>query len=186
MRDSLFNTDSGSSSSSSLSRCSLHRRLASSAVPKKPPLLLPALSASPMSSCRDVPKACALSSANALQQHFQHGESSQVSQNQADQEIPQWPATLNKHAKFSFMRSQPLTGSFCNWSILTAAALGIVNPAHNLERCSSANNDIRAGALSTAVADEERLWCLPVAGQLAIAVALQPCGVLTDNALHAP
>lgn len=80
MRDSLFKTDSGSASSSSLSRCSLHRRLASSAVPKKPPLLLPALSASPMSACRDVPSACALSSANALQQQFEHGGSSRVSQ----------------------------------------------------------------------------------------------------------
>jgi hypothetical protein len=127
MRDSLFNTDSGSSSSSSLSRCSLHRRLASSAVPKKPPLLLPDLSASPMSSCRDVPSACALSSANALRQHFEHGESSQVFQNQADQEIPQWPATLNKDVMFPCMCLQLPTGSFCNWSVLTAAALGIVN-----------------------------------------------------------
>lgn len=54
------------------------------------------------------------------------------------------------------------------------------------QRCSTSIKDIRAGALSAAVAVEELLWCLPVAGQLAVAVALQPCSVLADNALHAP
>ena len=68
LEDSLFTIDRGSCSSSSFSRCSLHCRLASSPVPKKPPLLLPeALSAPPVSSCKEVPSACALSSAKALQ-----------------------------------------------------------------------------------------------------------------------
>jgi len=63
MGSSLFRMARGTSSSS-LSRCSLQRRLVSSPVSKKPPL--PLLLVLPVSSCREVPSACALSSAKAL------------------------------------------------------------------------------------------------------------------------